>query len=348
MEVYERECFISRIALGYIKYIDEYVSLYIYHPDIDVSYESQEVYKQSYQRAYDKGVSTEDEIVYFLMEHQLWDDEKETILKKLPTDLEDLKVQLFEAAYNDTAKFQIRNQIRGLKKTIGDMSSIRHSYDHITCQGLATYSKWNYVIENSTKTKDGYLYNWKYVTLPHMVGHYQSSLLSDTQLREIAKSEPWRTTWLACRKGGGNVFHKPGCSLTSEQKGLILWSNMYDNIAESQECPDEDVVEDDDMLDGWLILQRRERESTKIKKSVDSKLSNDKISNAGEIYLVAPTIEDAEKIDKMNDPLAKATKSQRDRLIKKLGNVRQSQFSDVKQDLRAQANQSFIQNVKGK
>ena len=348
MEFYERECFISRIASGYIKYVNNDLVLYIHHPDIDIIYESQEVYKTSYETAYDNGALTEDEIIYFLMEHELWDDEQEKNFKKLPKDLEDLKVALFESAYNETAKFQIKNNLRGLNKTIVDMGAVRHAYDHITCQGFGTYSKWNYIIENTTKRKDGSSHDWENFSLSQAVGHYQASLLSDVQLREIAKSEPWRTTWRACRKNGGNVFSRSGCSLTTEQKGLILWSSMYDNIAEATDAPDDDIVQDDDMLDGWLIVQRRERESVKIKKSVDNKLSNDKIAQSSEVYLVAPTMDDAEKIDKMNNPLAKATKSQRGRLIKKLGTVKQSQFSDVKSDLRAQANQSFIQNAKGK
>ena len=44
---------------------------------------------------------------------------------------------------------------------------------------------------------------------------------------------------------------------------------MYDNIQESMDCPTEDVINDDDMLDGWFIVQNRKREKDKKEKDVD-------------------------------------------------------------------------------
>ena len=37
--------------------------------------------------------------------------------------------------------------------------------------------------------------------------------------------------------------------LTYNQKNLMIWSQMYDNIQETLDCPSKEVIEDDDILD---------------------------------------------------------------------------------------------------
>ena len=38
---------------------------------------------------------------------------------------------------------------------------------------------------------------------------------------------------------------------------------MYDNVYESHERPNDKIIEDDDCLDGWFIVQRRKHEKDK-------------------------------------------------------------------------------------
>ncbi len=349
MELYEREYFVSRLSLNYLEMRDDERDLLIriIQPDAQIVFEGNRIYQESYEKAFDQEVFVDAEIVDFLIEHELWTSAKEKQLESIPEEMEDVKVRLFENFTHADSRRELRTKLRELQKTIDDLYSVRHFYDHITCHGFATYNKWNHVIEQTTKFPDGSDYDWQKAGLTEVVTYSQSEKLSDTMLRELAKSEPWRTTWLSSRKNGGVAFDTPGHLLTTERKGLILWSNMYDSINESPDCPSEDIVQDDDALDGWLIKQRRDREGVKAKKSIENKMSNEKIANAGEVFLVASTYEEAKKVDSINDPSARSAKRQRDRKLKKEGSLRQSDFSDVKRDLRTQANQNFIQTVRG-
>ena len=43
-------------------------------------------------------------------------------------------------------------------------------------------------------------------------------------------------------------------------KNIVMWSQLYDNVQESMDAPTKDVIKDDDLLDGWLIVQGKKRE----------------------------------------------------------------------------------------
>ena len=109
---------------------------------------------------------------------------------------------------------------------------------------------------------------------------------------------------------------------------------MYDNIAESPDSPSEDVLEDDDMLDGWLLIQRREREKDKKEKSVESVIGNQKISGADEVFVAAKSQEDIDRINQLNDMQAAIVREQRLSQIKSSdGGVKHQDLDDVKQDI---------------
>jgi hypothetical protein len=161
--------------------------------------------------------------------------------------------------------------------------------------------------------------------------------ISEKDFREIARTDPWRSIW-SCRKTEGSLFGVPTVDLTDEQRSIIIWSTLYDNIYDHPNCPLEEVVKDDDMIDGWLILQRREREKKQGKVQVEDFINNDKIRNSGEVFIVAQTKEDAKKIDSLNDDQAKITRKQRLKYLNEKGHVDESQMPDTKMQLQMQAN----------
>ena len=44
-----------------------------------------------------------------------------------------------------------------------------------------------------------------------------------------------------------------------DQKNILILSRMYDNVQESLDCPADDIMQDDDMLDGWFIHQKNKK-----------------------------------------------------------------------------------------
>jgi hypothetical protein len=69
-------------------------------------------------------------------------------------------------------------------------------------------------------------------------------------------------------------------------------------------------MEDDDMFDGWMIVQRKKRDAQRASKQGDD-IRNEKIRNSDEVYLMADTADDAKKVARLNDDVAAAIRAQR-------------------------------------
>ena len=66
-------------------------------------------------------------------------------------------------------------------------------------------------------------------------------------------------------------------------KILCSFSRMYDSVYKNTECPSDDVIQDDDMLDGWFIQQTKEQEERQKEKLSEDKLSHLKHGNGQEL-----------------------------------------------------------------
>ena len=66
-----------------------------------------------------------------------------------------------------------------------------------------------------------------------------------------------------------------------------MYSKLYDGAYEHPECPEDSVIQDDDMFDGWMIFQRRKREKSKTAKQVDSVIGA-KQREAEELFIPSP------------------------------------------------------------
>jgi hypothetical protein len=90
---------------------------------------------------------------------------------------------------------------------------------------------------------------------------------------------------------------------------------MYDNVSEHHESPSQEVIEDDTCLDGWFISQDRKMKEDKKQSQADNMISNEKIKNSGEIFVMANDNENAQEIYDMNNGLARNTVRQREAQI---------------------------------
>lgn len=344
MEGHEKELIIAQISAGYIRCrLDE--TVVVKHPTADLEYEAQEIYQDTYTRAVNEGLLNDEDLLLFLIKHDLWDDKKTDNLENiLPKHIEHWQIEIFKSAFKQVQREKNRQYLVIAREEYERLTNIRHSLDHYSAHGVAHLAKWTHIIENSTYYPNHTPYNWEKLSVSTVLNTFQSKMASDIQLREVAKTDPWQTTWLAQKKNG-KIF--PNDRLTLEQKRLIMWSNMYDSISESMDCPEKEVVDDDDALDGWLALQRKERESEHRKKSVEGKFAhNEKISNADEVFIVADSISDARKIDSANDPHSRAIKRQRFKQIEDHGNVHEHELADVKMNRQMNQNQAYINSRK--
>ena len=335
-----------RIIQGRLRYkVRDGLVLYIHEPTPELIYESYDIYDETYDQAYWRGVYVKEEIFPILLENNYWSplDDKEA--EKVQKEIEDKKLEAFKEFVHKKKVNAIKREIFRLEKKWQNLYLKKNSLDHITCAGCAELTRNQWLISKTTKFPDGSLYDWKEASIPSATNYRASSAIPQEMYRSVARSDAWRGMWGAGK--GTEIFGVPFSRITQEQARLCMYARMYDNVSESPEAPIEEIIEDDICLDGWFISQKREQDKQKKKNQVDGMISNDKIKNSGEVFVMAQDNKDAQEIYNLNDGLARNTVKQRQSQIEgKEDMMNFKELSDVKQDIGIQRQQQFSQSLK--
>lgn len=340
MKQHEREYFISRLRAGVVTLMERGLKLKVYSPTIEEEYEANQVYSDACDAALVDGILGEEEVFEWMKDKGLWNEENENVVKGLEKDMEKLKVEIFNARNREKLREHIRKYIRAGELQLVRELSKKHVHDTNTREGIAAMEKLQWIIKNCTFL-DGELYDFDDVMPDTVISSYQASFLSEGQARELARNEPWRSLWTVSDKAGKPLFADSGRILTLDQKNIIIWSTMYDNIQESMDCPNNDVIEDDDMLDGWFIVQRKKREKEKTEQEFENSTTSNKITNADEVFVVADAPADVERVQSMNDLTGRMRIKERAAVINSSESVNQGEFKDEQRKLQRESNRQF-------
>jgi hypothetical protein len=333
MKQHEREFLIYTIRSGKIFLSN---NLVIYPPTIDQVLESLVKYNEAYEQAIYDGLMTEDELSIWMKEQGFWTSYNENKVNDLQKKIENLKVDVFEKRYDTKSVKYIKYYIRETEKILNKELSIKNTHYINTCEGFATSEKTTYLI-SCTTYKNNNLYDFSDCFIANVIEEWYTKLLNDSQIRELARNEPWKSLWVIRDKSKIPLFaNSESGELTYNQKNLMIWSQMYDNIQESLECPNSDVINDDDMLDGWFILQGRKREKERLEKEFETNTNNSKIKNSSEVFVVASNTDHAAKIQALNSATAKQRINSREKLLEKKGTVSAGEFLDEKIEIHNQ------------
>lgn len=347
MKFHERDYFISRISSGFILYKHPlgYIKILPANPEQD--YMGNEVYQETLNEAQEADVVDDQYIYKLLIDNDLWSDQQQDELDNIfPKHLEYWKKELYKAALKGNDRATIRKYLARAKEEYSKAFTLRHSYDYCTCHGVASYTRAMYVMSQCAVWQDGSKIDWNQVDLNKVLTYYNACQLSSEKIRYLARNTPWSNNW-PIKKIQGKIFYND--ILTLEQEVLISWSETYERIHESPDCPPDAIIEDDDMLDGWLLIQKEKRSQDKNKNLADKLVSkNPKIGQADDVFVVAQTKEDVKLVDSLNDPHSAKVKQQRLSQVKKHGVVKEQELADVKQKRNMQLTQAYSQSVKGK
>ena len=318
----------------------------IYPPRIDQLVESYQIYEDIYQQSIADDIMTEDEMLSWMKESLIWTKANEARVDTLTKELEQSKVDIYESRQDPKKVKNIRNIIRQKETDLHKEFAIKNSqYEH-TCEGIASTARVSWLISNTTY-QHGKLYDFQDISLNQIVSLWQESILSDTQCRELVRNDPWRSMWSIAKNGKARLFfNKEDEDLTLNQKSMVVWSQIYDNIYESIDCPSKGVIEDDDMLDGWLIVQNRKHEKSRIESESQDLIKNPKIKNSKEVLIMAHSKEHAKNIHNLNDEKAKEVIKQRFAAVEKHGTLNQEDLPDEKMNIHLHKMQSLKEHLK--
>lgn len=342
----EKDFTFLRIIKGRLNYRRGDLLLYFIEPTQDLLYDSIEIYEQAYDQAYHDGCYFKEDVLELLVSMDIWNPLIDQDIESIKKDMEELKIQAFKNCFKQRELAAIKKTIRAAERKMAELSAKKNQLDHLTCEGVASYARWNWVIENSVYYRDHRKYDWKHINILTAVAYYESHTIPVGDIRYIARNDPWRSMWNTAKKTG-RLFDFPTTQYTKDQSLLCSFSSMYDNVYENPEAPDEQVIDDDDCLDGWFIEQRRKMDNEKKKQKVNSVLDKVKNKDAGEVFLFARNSEDLNSINELNTQRGMQMKKERMDMLQEKGVIKSDlEFADVQDHLITQGNKAFSERLK--
>ena len=329
----------TNIKLGGLNY-------YILEPDSSILAESYFVYEAAYDEAYAKECFSDNQLQEFLIEQDVWTPHHDQIIKDLQKKIEDKKVFMYENNYKTKEVNRSRYELTCLEKEIGEMMSNKAKFNYLTCSHIAESARWDWIFSKCTYDENNKLAQEGSYELSAVNRLYSAKVISHDEIRDLSLYEPWRSVWTLSKLYKSQLFKREVIDYTRDQLSLCTYSQMYDNVYESHECPDESIIKDHDFLDGWFISQRRKREADKkVQKKVTK---NSKINNSQEIFFMAETPEEAKIIYDMNSDAAKNIIKQRMSVLESKGTAQDIDFVDRQQQIQIQNANAMKAKHRGK
>ena len=298
------EKLLYRIILGYYNIYLDNKKYKILYPTIETRYEAEILYDSIIdENKFDINLLTISEMQTLLKREGLWNDQKDQDLKVAEKDLEDSKVLLFQNFFNTDISKKARGMISGITKAIVDATTIKNTFRNLTIEDYALGIKNEFIIMNSIyDMQDTMIFNnpsrddHEYKKLQVFIKEILEHNVIVKNLRDLARSELWKSYANSCN------IDEYGLGANDDMRHLINLSKMYENVRQHPESPADDIVADDDALDGWFIYQNRKIAQEKKKTSILSKIrGNDK---GGDVFVITQDKQETKEIIGLNDPTA--------------------------------------------
>ena len=231
----------------------------------------------------------------------LWNPQKQKELDALLKDVSTLKIQLYKHFNLKDTRDLIKEKIKDTEKTIGKLHNQKYTYYEYTKESYANTLKNHYVIKNTVYLKDRLFFKIQKTQHFYYLQKISKLLteLTIQDIRQITHNGSWKSLWESAKT---NVFNKPIKDCNIEQRMLISASLMLDNIRQHPKCPPEEVLQDSDALDGWVLFQNEEFEKEQKRKDIDAKIGD---KQAGEVFVMAKTPQEIREVMELNDPLTR-------------------------------------------
>jgi hypothetical protein len=308
---------------------------FIHQPNTEDKYLADEIYKSVREKSLYEGMYTDNDIQLILSDTNMWTQKEEDKLKKMEKQLETLKVTVYENRLNAKQVKILISSIIQTEDIINRLHNTRHSLDYLTADGHASMIRRQFLVFRTVTDATGQrilgndFWNSDFKMLERIFFYIAENQLGATEIRGLSRCDLWRQHWDISKP---TPFSQHYVEWGEEQRLLVRFSKMYDNIYAHPECPSDEVIENDYMLDGWMIIQHRERE--KKQNEVEGKdIVSSSVGRHQEVFVMAQNKEHAEKINNLNNQQAKSIKKEREQLIVTKGKVKESQLPDVQRDI---------------
>ena len=268
----------------------------------------------------------------FLIFSNCWSRSTPSTIKQIEKQLDRAKMNLYVNRKNYAQVKNAREIIQGFKKRLEKIMNYKYSVQTNTLEYYANTIKSEYLISQCLTQNDKPVFLFKYDSRPEEYKPLTEKCVElrpdMDEIKTVARSNLWKGYW---NIGKTSVFSKPVMQLSDEQKSLINYTMMYDNIMEHPEAPEEEVLADEDMLDGWIVYQKDKEKREKMEAN-----TSQVHSGASEVFLMANNQSDLDTIYSMNDMEANSIIKAREKAVKEKGSVDMTDLPDVQRDINEQ------------
>lgn len=310
-------------------------------PNIDLKYNAQLLYDNIINDEKFNDWIRHEYLDNLLINLGLWNIETLNVLKNIEKSMDDAKVSLFQNCLMPSKCKSVRKTLDSLKRQYNKIMGHKYEMMSNTLEGYANGVKHEYIICHTLYKNNKPIFNKhltndqnSYMFFNELLNEINKYNISMDTYKEIARHHLWRGYW-NCDKN--NVFPDSIIDWTEEQRSLVNVSIMYDNVYSHPECPSDSVINDDDMLDGWMIYQKRKNEKAKKTEQLDK--LNPKLKNAQEVFVMSESIEEAREIYDLNDNAGMDKIKSKFSYIDKVGEAQEFDLPDVQQDLQMKMRQ---------
>jgi len=347
------ESVLYRIVSGYYYIsIDKY-DYKIILPDLRLKQKAHSVYMDIMDeyKFDDLNWISPNAISILLKHHDIWNDQKEIELKQLLKVLDNSKIELYKNFSNTTLKEKIIKIISSTKQSINDYYNKKHYFDYMTLEHYASSIKNQFLIANTVYNQEGQkLFDQEdidtidTVLLDKILLQIYSNNISLEDLKALARHDCWKSFWGVSQD---NIFPGSAKDWTDEQRSLINFSKTLDAIREHMESPPEEIIDNDDALDGWMLYQQEKVKKEKAKQHISEKYGLDR-KNAGEVFLLTQDVDETKEIFGLNDPTTNMEIREMHKVLKdNEEGMKWSELPHVKRQLNKELHDMSLNRSKG-
>lgn len=330
------ELLLYRIFSGYLIFYVNNEKYILKSASIDLKYEAQILYNSIINDEKYNDWFREENLDNLLIYLNLWSKDTTMIIKDIEKKIENSKVDYYNHFKLSDKKKTTKKNLDSYRKQLNSILSKKEELYSNTLEGYANSIKNEFIITNTLYKNNNLVFHNKnnsdnYLLFNTIVSELNKYTIIISDFKKLARSNIWRSYWNIKKN---NVFMD---NLSDDQRTLVSISQMYDRVYEHPDSPSDEIIEDDDALDGWMISQRRKIEKDKKQQQIDT--INPKLKNAQEVFLFANNQQEAQEIIQLNSPESLNRMRSKIAHVNKFGLTEESQLPDVQMDLRNQLNQ---------
>lgn len=331
------EFLVHRIISGNQIFSDNNIVYELRKPSVAIKLKADEVYQSAYEENIFNNFYFEEDLDGLLIEQGLIGPFFQKDLESVEKRLSQAKINLFKNWTDIKQRKKYKQDITQLKNSVNKLYQAKHSLDFLTIENYCDNIRNQYTIVNclfydntNNRVFDDHE-QIDYGLFNHLMQIIANNVIDIAEYKAMARHDYWRNYYNTNRT---NVFGCAAIELSEEQRALLNTSIMYDRVYEHPDCPEPDIVNDDDALEGWMLHQQEENKKQKQQKGVDNMLSS-KVKNSSEIFLMAQDKEQKDTIWGLNSPESQSKIQEKTQtVLNSTSPVKENELPDVQRTIR--------------